>query len=87
MAALEASAMRVPVVAAPVTGLVDAVQEGVTGLLVKTGHPAALAGAIDLLFRDPALRRRMGEAGPEFVTEEFSSGRVAEYSIAEYRQI
>jgi len=39
------------------------VRAGRNGLVVPAGDPAALAGAIARLAGDPALRRRLGEAG------------------------
>jgi glycosyltransferase involved in cell wall biosynthesis len=69
---IEAGAMELPVVATRVTGCVDAVQEGVTGLLVAPRQPAELASAIRVLLRDPDLRRRFGLAGRERALREFS---------------
>jgi glycosyltransferase involved in cell wall biosynthesis len=56
IAFIEAMAMGVPVVGARVVGSVDAVQDGITGLLVSPDNPAALAAAILRLFDDPQLR-------------------------------
>jgi glycosyltransferase involved in cell wall biosynthesis len=67
VAALEASAMRVPVVASDVGGLRDTVRDGETGLLVPCKSPEGLAEAIIALLRDPSRRQRMGEAGREWV--------------------
>jgi glycosyltransferase involved in cell wall biosynthesis len=54
-----------PVVATTAVGAVAGglVRDGVSGLVVAAGDPDALAGAIDALLADPALRRRLGEAG------------------------
>ncbi len=62
-AALEAAAMGRPVVGFAVAGLVDAVEDGRTGLLVAPGSPALLAAAIARLLDDPDLGRRLGRAG------------------------
>jgi len=59
---LEAMAAGCPLVASAVGGLVDAVEDGVTGLLVPPGDDVALARALSAVVRDPDLRRRMGEA-------------------------
>ena len=59
MVVREAMAYGRPVVATPVGGLLDAVEDGVTGLLVDRG---ALRSAIERLFGDPELRARMGNA-------------------------
>jgi len=71
VAALEAMAARLPVVASRVGGLADAVVEGRTGLLVLPDDADALAGALERVVRDPALRARLGAAGPERVAEGF----------------
>ena len=71
VAALEASAMELPVVGSRIHGLPDVVIEGETGLLVPAADPVPLADAIAKLALDPQLRRRMGEAGRAFVLKEY----------------
>jgi glycosyltransferase involved in cell wall biosynthesis len=68
---LEASAAGIPVVGTRVTGIVDAIVDGVTGYLVEPGDPMALSEALLALHADTNLRRRMGEAGARFVRENF----------------
>ena len=65
VAAREAMAWGRPVVASAVGGLTDAVEDGVTGLLVPPGDVQALRAAIVRLLGDPELRRRLGTAGRE----------------------
>jgi glycosyltransferase involved in cell wall biosynthesis len=60
---LEAMACALPVVAAAATGTTSMVRDGETGLLVEPGDVEAFADALDAYSRDPALRRRHGEAG------------------------
>jgi glycosyltransferase involved in cell wall biosynthesis len=67
VAAIEASACQVPVVATQVGGVPEAVEDGRTGLLVPPFDPDALARACIDLIDDPERRRRMGIAGREFV--------------------
>jgi len=62
MVAREGMAHRRPVVASAVGGLVDAIEDGVTGLLVPPGDAAALRVAIERLLSDASLRARLGEA-------------------------
>jgi glycosyltransferase involved in cell wall biosynthesis len=46
--------------------------EAGAGLYVSPGDPAALARALMDLYRDPALRSRLGENGREFVIRHYS---------------
>jgi glycosyltransferase involved in cell wall biosynthesis len=71
VAALEASAMELPVVGSRIHGLPDVVIEGETGLLVPPADPVSLADAIARLALDPQLRQRMGQAGRAFVQKEY----------------
>ncbi len=76
---IEAAAMGLPVVGTNVGGVPETMQAGVTGLLVPPADPEALAGALEGLLADPALRRRMGEAGRELIRGQgqFSAERTA----------
>jgi len=65
--ALEAMKAAVPVVASRVGGLPESVVENETGVLVPPGDAVALAGALERLMDDPALRERLGAAGRERV--------------------
>lgn len=60
---VEAMALGRPVVATRVGGIPAVVVDGETGRLVAPDDPAALAGAVSDLLKDPGLRERMGEAG------------------------
>jgi len=60
---LEAGAHGLPVVAHDIGGVPEAVVHGETGLLVPPGDTAGLTAAFARLITDPALRRRLGEAG------------------------
>jgi glycosyltransferase involved in cell wall biosynthesis len=71
VAALEAQATELPVVASRVHGLPDVVDDGRTGLLVPPGDVGELAGAIGRLADDAALRSSMGQAGRAFVSERY----------------
>lgn len=60
---LEAMAAGLPVVASRHAGIPEAVEDGVTGLLVDEGDSRGMADRIEQLARDRALRLRMGLAG------------------------
>jgi len=83
--AREAMAYGRPVVASAVGGLTEAVEDGVTGLLVPPRDAAALRAAIERLLADAELRRRLGTAGREMAREEFSWDAATRTTIAAYR--
>jgi glycosyltransferase involved in cell wall biosynthesis len=60
---VEAMAAGRPVVATAVGGVVDAVEEGVTGLLAPAGDDARLAELAASLLEQPVRRRAMGAEG------------------------
>jgi len=67
VAALEAQAMEVPVVATRVGGIPEVVEDGMTGVLVEPRNVEQLAQAIIGLLEDPDLRMEMGRKGREYV--------------------
>ncbi|MDD5556204.1 MAG: glycosyltransferase [bacterium] len=73
---LEAMAAGRPVVATRVGGVPEAVEDGVTGLLVPARDPAALAGAIGRLLSDRDAARRMGMRGLDRARREFTVERM-----------
>ena len=68
---LEAMAMQLPVVSTHHSGIPEAVDDGVTGLLVPTGDAEALADALSQVLDDPARARGMGVNGREVVSDRF----------------
>lgn len=62
---LEAMAVGRPVVAAASGGIVDLVDDGVTGILVPPRDPVALASALSSLLDDPEAIEEMGRRGLE----------------------
>ena len=58
----EAAVQGVPVVGGNVAGARDAVDDGVTGLLVDPESPLAVATAVIDLLRDPERARRLADA-------------------------
>lgn len=83
---LEGLAVGRPVVASDAGGVLDILQDGVTGLLVPPGAPRALARALARLEADPGLRGRLAEAGQRHVREQFSAEQLAGRVTALYRQ-
>lgn len=70
----EAHAHGKPVVGGRSGGVVDAVIDGETGILVEPGDDGALAEAIASLLADPALAARMGAAGRKRVEASLNWG-------------
>ncbi len=87
VAVLEAQAAGVPVVASRAGGLVEAVADGQTGLLVPPHDAAALAVAIDTLLGDAGLRSRFAAAGPAHAAAEFGIEGMVDGNLAVYRDV
>ena len=69
MTVLEASAMRLPILVSRSHGCVDTILENVTGRYIEL-TPRSIASSLTEML-DPRLRRRLGDAGREFVTANF----------------
>ncbi len=72
---MEALATGIPAVATRIAAVEELVEPEVSGLTVAPGDAAGLAGALDRLLSDPALRARMGAAGRARVAAEFDIAR------------
>lgn len=83
---LEAGLARLPVVASDIPGIEDIIEHGVTGLLVPSHDPEALARALTRLKNDAALRTRLGSALYEKVSAHFSPEAMLKGTIALYRE-
>ena len=80
--------MELPVVATRVPGgVIDAVREGETGLLVPVRDVVALTAAIRTYVGDPALRRRHGANGRARVLRDFDPGVLREALFREYLRL
>lgn len=69
---IEAAACGKPVIASNQGGAPETILDGVTGFAVDPMSPEAIADAASRLLSDPVLAQRMGEAGRQFVVENFS---------------
>ena len=84
---LDAMAASKAVVGTSAGGIPEAVEHGVTGLVVPPHNAGALADAILTLLKDEPLRRRMGEAGLARVRERFSVDRMIDETLAVYARV
>lgn len=82
---LEAAAAGVPAVGFRSTGVIDAIQDGVTGSIVGVHDEPALAAALARYLDDPALSRAHGSAARERAISSFSHERVWEGWLGLYR--
>ena len=87
MTELDAMAMGLAVVGTRAGGIPEAVEDGVTGVLVPPGQADALAQALVRVLGDPALRQRMGEAGQARVRAEFDVDHLVDGTLAAYRRL
>ncbi|MHB8080417.1 MAG: glycosyltransferase family 4 protein [Candidatus Krumholzibacteriia bacterium] len=76
LAAAEASACGLPVVATAASSLPEVILHDETGLLVPPRDPVALAAAVSRLLAEPDTARRLGAAGRLHVQRRFSRRRV-----------
>ena len=84
LVAIEAQACGAPVVAAKVGGLVTAVSDGVSGILVDGHNPADYATALHELITDPQLRESMSQKAVGHA-EAFGWDVTAEQTLDVYR--
>lgn len=68
---LNAMSAGLPVVASNVGAIPEMVEDGESGILVRPGDPAALAGALGELVSRPSERQRMGRRGEEIFRARF----------------
>jgi glycosyltransferase involved in cell wall biosynthesis len=85
--ALEAMACGLPVVATAVGGLLETIQDGRTGHLVRSGDVAALAEGILALLENEPHRREIAANARQAVEHDFSWARAIEATIDVYREV
>lgn len=87
LAAAEAMASGLPVVASRVGGLVDVLDGGRAGVLVSPDDPHALAGAITGLLDDPAESARLAAAGRGRAAARYTVDAMVDGVEAVYRSV
>lgn len=65
----------------------EAVCDGITGLLVPPGNSKGLAEAISLLLSNPEMRRKMGIAGRRRVIRDFQPEIISEALYKNYMEL
>ncbi|HEY1824003.1 MAG TPA: glycosyltransferase [Trebonia sp.] len=82
--AVQAMACGTPVIASAAGGLVDAVLDGTTGMLVPPGRPALLAQRIRQLLAHPMLLEAFSVAAADRARSRYSWDRIAHETLAVY---
>jgi N-acetyl-alpha-D-glucosaminyl L-malate synthase BshA len=83
---LEAMYFGCPSVARRAGGIPEVVEDGVSGLLVPSADPDALAQALESLIQDPTRRLAMGQAAQRRARERFSADAIVPRYEALYRR-
>jgi len=84
---LEAGVNSVPVVATSVGGTGDVIENGVTGILCRSGDVTAIEAGIARLVADATMRRRMGAAAKERVATHFSVEACSRHLVETYESL
>lgn len=84
---LEALGYGLPVVSSAVDGIPEAVDDGVSGLLVPPGDPYALATALVDVLSDAQRARAMGAAGRARIAQDFTLAGMAHACVNVYREV
>ncbi len=87
IALCEAAACERPIVASNFGGFKEVVREGETGFHYEPQNPRDLADKLAKLLCDPTQAQIMGEAGRQFVVENFTWQRVAERVYRAYQEV
>ena len=84
---VEAMACARPVIGSEVGGIKSTVVDGLTGFLIPSRDPRALAERLAQLHADPALALRMGEAGLQRAYRHYTWRAVAQQAAAIYAAV
>ncbi len=87
MVLLEAGLQELPIVATEVGGVAELITDGVTGSLVPSEDPAALAGAIRTLLREPDQGRGRARQLAERIRGGFLAEHMVRDTAAAYRRL
>jgi N-acetyl-alpha-D-glucosaminyl L-malate synthase BshA len=87
LAALEAMACEVPVIATRVGGIPEVVEEGETGYMLDVGDVAAMADAAMKILTDPQEHMRLARRGREVAVARFSTEKIIPQYEELYREV
>jgi L-malate glycosyltransferase len=87
LAALEAHACELPVIATRIGGIPEVVNDGESGFLSDIGDIDRMAANTLKLLKDDDLRRSMGARGREISVQRYSTQAIIPQYIAFYEQV
>ncbi len=84
---IEAMAFGLPVIATPVGGIVDFIDDKETGIFCSPDHPQGIAKAVGLLLSDSVLARRIIEKARDRVVKSYSWDHVSQLMKAVFDKL
>lgn len=84
---IESASCEVPAIAYRIDGVIDAVHEDCTGILVDVGNVESFASAMKTLALDTYLRRRLGKHARDRVERLFDSDSVTNNWVDFYKRV
>ncbi len=84
---IEAASCQLPVIAADLEGLKDAVKDGQSGFLVESGNADAWTKKINEILADDNFRREFGQRAREYVIENYSWEKISRKYLEEINKV
>jgi len=84
---IEASCLGIPVICSDAYGIMDAMEEGVTGLRCKVADTQSLQAAMETLLNNKELRVQLGANGRKMVYEKFKGDVITAEWVNYYHQM
>ena len=81
---IEAQAMGIPVVSTPAYGAAEAIEHGVTGIVVRDETATGLAQAVHKILSDKSFSENARVAGPKFINKLFGFQRMIDDTLIAY---
>lgn len=84
---IEAASCKLPVIAANIEGLKDAIRNGENGFLVESGNVEAWIAKINELLADDKFRKEFGEKARQYTIENYSWEKIAKRYLEEIEKV
>ncbi len=87
LAALQAMACGLPVIASSLPGVRELVRDGEAGLLIEPGSASSLAAAVEILLNDPVKARALGHQGAILAKDKYQWTKIGQELLAIYAKV